>query len=350
MSKPIKILFTIPNFDTAGSGKVIYDLVKGLDTERFAPEICCFHTSGVYFKTIASLGVPIHVFNFAVPYKPFVSFPFRLLKIVRFFKTHRFDIIHSWHWSSDITEPLAAKLAGIPFVYTKKAMGWGNRGWIWRSKLSTKIIAINQEMEERFFMNIKNKVISIPLGVNLDYFNKSDFVIIAIANLVPVKGIDLLIEAVTQLQEKGIKVLIVGDYNNDYGQQLKQVYENDQIQFLGKQLDVRPFLALADVFVLPTRSIGEGLPVSLLEAMACGKISIGSNVSGINDILSNFSNQLFTNEDNEALQDRLLWIKNLNENEKMKLIIKQHEHIEQYYSLEMFISKHQSLYDRVVNL
>jgi len=34
----------------------------------------------------------------------------------------------------------------------------------------------------------------------------------------------------------------------------------------------------------------------------------------------------------------------------MKLIIKQHEHIEQYYSLEMFISKHQSLYDRVVNL
>ena len=39
MAKRIKILFTIPNFDTAGSGKVVYDLVNGLDKEIFEPEI-----------------------------------------------------------------------------------------------------------------------------------------------------------------------------------------------------------------------------------------------------------------------------------------------------------------------
>jgi len=116
--KKIKILFTIPNFDTAGSGKVVYDLVKGLDRDKFEPEICVFHTKGAFFKEVEKLGVPIHVFQFTTNYKPLSTFIFRVLKIRKFFKKHQFNIIHSWHWSSDFSEPLAAKLSGIKYVYT----------------------------------------------------------------------------------------------------------------------------------------------------------------------------------------------------------------------------------------
>ena len=111
MTKRIKILFTIPNFDTAGSGKVVYDLVKGLDKTIFGPEICCFHNRGTFFETVKTLGVPIHIFPFATPYRPWLTFPLRVLKISRFFRRQHFDLIHSWHWSSDVSEPLAAKLA-----------------------------------------------------------------------------------------------------------------------------------------------------------------------------------------------------------------------------------------------
>jgi len=48
--KKIKILYTIPNFDTAGSGKVVYDLVKNLDRTIFEPEICCFHKKGFFYE------------------------------------------------------------------------------------------------------------------------------------------------------------------------------------------------------------------------------------------------------------------------------------------------------------
>ena len=82
---------------------------------------------------------------------------FRLLKIILFFKKHQFDIIHSWHWSSDFSEPLAAKLGGIHWVYTKKSMGWGNKAWKWRSYLSSKIITINSDMS-RFFLNRLSKI------------------------------------------------------------------------------------------------------------------------------------------------------------------------------------------------
>ena len=149
--KKIKILYTIPNFDTAGSGKVVYDLVKGIDKGNFAPEILVKHTRGAFFKEVEKLGVPIHVFDYETAYQPLWSFPFRLLEVVRFFKSLDVDIIHSWHWSSDFSEPLAARLAGIKYIYTKKNMGWGNKAWVWKSKLSHQVIAINKDMVKRFF-------------------------------------------------------------------------------------------------------------------------------------------------------------------------------------------------------
>jgi hypothetical protein len=48
--KKIKILYTIPNFDTAGSGKVLYDLAKGLDKD--------FHLANV-IKYVSRAGYKI---------------------------------------------------------------------------------------------------------------------------------------------------------------------------------------------------------------------------------------------------------------------------------------------------
>ena len=36
------------------------------------------------------------------------------------------DLIHSFHYGPDYSEALAAKIAGIPWVYTKKNMNWGD--------------------------------------------------------------------------------------------------------------------------------------------------------------------------------------------------------------------------------
>ena len=157
MGKRIKILFTIPNFDTAGSGKVVYDLVSGLDKSVFDPEICCFHDKGAFFKEIEALGVKIHVFKFTADYRPLITLPFRVLKVYRFFKSIN-SILYIRGTGVRISQNLwLPDYPGIPFVYTKKAMGWGNRSWKWRSKLSTKIITINSDMEKQYFTAMKDK-------------------------------------------------------------------------------------------------------------------------------------------------------------------------------------------------
>lgn len=365
MSRKIKILFTIPNFDTAGSGKVVYDLVKGLDNTIFAPEICCFHDKGAYFEVIRTLGIPIHLFEFSKPYKPLLTLPFRIYKIARFFKTHQFDLIHSWHWSSDFTEPLAAKFAGIPFVYTKKAMGWGNRAWTWRSKLSTKIIAINTDMTDLFFSDLKDKVIYIPLGVDADYFKPqqksielqtelgietSDFVVITVANLVPVKGIEILLEAVLQLNDPLIKLLIIGRDTDTYGENLKNKYQSKRTIFLAAKVDIRPYLALANLFVIPTLNKGrkEGLPVAPLEAMASECYVLGSNISGIRDILKDFKNHLFEQESVDALVQKMNHVKHLNEKQRRDIGIKMRQYVIEHYSIEKCIRNHENIYLRLL--
>lgn len=359
MSKRIKILFTIPNFDTAGSGKVVYDLVRGLDKSKFNPEICCFHDRGAFFKNIEHLGIPIHLFKFTADYRPLMSLPLRILKISKFFTKHKFDLIHSWHWSSDFTEPLAAKMAGIPFVYTKKAMGWGNKSWRWRTQLSSKIIAINKDMMEQFFIDYKSKTVYMPLGVDTTHFNflepkkstpcgqvykDSDFVIVSIANLVPVKGIEVLLNAVKQVDNDNIKVLIVGYKDNTYGESLEKEFTSKQVHFTGKQLDIKPYLAVANVFVISTLDKGEGFPIAPLEAMASGRLVIGSNVPGIKDILGNFESFLFEAGNFQVLAKVIIDIMNMTKEKRLDHGDQMKNKVQEEFSLKRCIENHESLF------
>jgi glycosyltransferase involved in cell wall biosynthesis len=359
--KKLKILYTIPNFDTAGSGKVVYDLVKGLDKERFAPEILVKHTRGAFFKEVEKLGVPIHVFDFETKYKPFWSFPFRLLKAIRFFKKHDWDIVHSWHWSSDFSEPLAARLAGIKFVYTKKNMGWGNKAWIWKSKLSHQVIAINQDMMKQFFNPIPSINASyLPLGIDTNFFapktfdkelaknlgiQKSDFVIVSVANLVPLKGIENLINAFNDLKLSDAKLLIVGNNQNEYGLGLIRNYGNERIKFVGKQVDVRPFLSLADLFCIPTLSIGEGMPMAPVEAMSMGVTVIGSKVSGITDILEGFDDWVFEASNVNELSKLLQKAYKLQASELKAIGLKMRDKVKNQYTFEAFIMSREQVYE-----
>jgi glycosyltransferase involved in cell wall biosynthesis len=356
----IKILYTIPNFKTAGSGKVVYDLVKSLDKDKFAPEICCFHSEGSFFKEVESLGIPIHIFPFTTNLKPYEGLLFRIFKIAKFFKNHKFDIIHSWHWSSDITEPLAAKIAGVKWIYTKKAMSWGSpKLWNLRSRLSTEILVLNKDMVPRYFKKIKSKTTLIYLGVDevhyhpqkknkaipLGYnFNQKDFVIVTVANLVPIKGIEYLIDAVNKLNDHHIKLLIVGNHQNEYGLNLITENKNNNIFFVDKQLDVRPYHAIADLFVIPTKTSWEGLPVAPLEAMSSQRIVIGSDTEGVREVLANFKNFMFPAKNVNEISEKIKWIKSLSINEKEEIELKMRQEVERNFTLEKCLNSHEQFY------
>lgn len=348
-----KILYTIPNFDTAGSGKVLYDLAKGLDKERFEVHIACSHNRGAFFNEVVQLGLPIHIIETTCKLQPYWSLYQRLQPYKQFIKQQQFDIVHSWHWSSDWTEVLAAKLGGAKFVYTKKAMTWGNRHWKIRSYFSDFIITINEDMRA-YFPNKKNQKL-IPLGLDTRYYNPEHFPkktpletlrIITVANLVAVKGIEILIDAVNLLDSLHIELTIIGDDRSDYAvglkQKVKALGKESSIKFLGKHTDVRPFLAQSDLYIIP--SMKEGMPMALVEAMSMAIPVLGSNISGINFVLKEFPELLFPPANSMALAEKIKRFQEQTIHERQQLGNGLRNYVEQNFSMEQFVNAHEELY------
>ena len=358
MNKKIHVLYTIPNFDTAGSGKVVYDLVKNINKDLFDISIVCNHNRGPFFKEIESLGYPIYLRSFTVSLKPYVT----LLRIARsfknFLKEKNIDVVHSWHWSSDWTEALSCKLANVPFVYTKKSMGWGNRHWKIKSYLSSFIVSVNPAIHN--FFKFKKNVTLIPFGADTNYYdpkgvnnsnqpNESPFTIITVANLVSVKNIELIIDAVKQLKHLNVELQIVGDTRSDYAKSLQNLINehdlNSSVIFKGKHSDVRPFLKEADVFVIS--SINEGMPMALVEAMAMALPVLGSDIPGISYVLDDFKEYLFRLDSKEELSTKIEAIFNMSVSERKKIGEQMRDYCINNLSMQRFIERHESLYSKV---
>ncbi|MBT8279910.1 MAG: glycosyltransferase [Bacteroidia bacterium] len=360
MKDRIRILFTMPNFDKAGSGKVVYDLINGLDKERFDIELTCNHKRGAFFKEVEKLGFPIHIYKTAINYKPYLTLPGRIWTISRFFKNNKYDIIHSWHWSSDWTEVIAARMAGSKWLYTKKAMSWGNRHWKIRSYLAHFIVNINHEMEAYYPKKRAQKL--IPLGIDTDYYSPSHFErksstevfhIITVANLVPVKGIEILLEAVNMLKGNDWKLTILGNKDNDYGREMEALSQSlglsDKVSFLGKHPDVRPFISDADLYIIPTLDQGrkEGMPMALVEAMSMAIPVLGSDISGINYVLKDFPQWLVPAGNEQALADAISKLKQSSAEKRSDIGNELRNYCLKHFTMTQFIEAHEELYTQL---
>ena len=102
-----------------------------------------------------------------------------------------------------------------------------------------------------------------------------------------------LIDAVNSLEDKEIIVLFAGNgaLESSMKEYVSKLGIAKQFRFLGRRSDICELLSVADVNVLP--SLREGLPRSMMEAMAVGTVNIGSKIRGITDLLSGNCGGLF---------------------------------------------------------
>lgn len=369
-NKKIKILYTIPNFDTAGSGIALMKLIQNIDLCKFEPNIACLHNRGAYFQNVVKLsGIKVYVYPYIARLRPISALIKDCWRISRFFRKEKFDIVFSYNYSADYSEAIAAKLAGCKFMYVKKNMSWkgsSHNGWKLKSLLANGITVQNTDMMRDFFNNNK-KARLISIGVDADEFFQrpidnnlrkelgiSEFekVIICVANITPKKGIDFLLRGIS-LIERDIKLIIIGDYNNPFGMKMLELRDilklpSDRVIFMGKRSDVSRFYSIADLFILP--SIGdEGAPIVIQEAMSMGIIVIATDVTGNRDQLDTLPGQLIPICSAESIAQAIDFYLNISPSNKTRIINRQLEIIEERYSLKSEVEKHEQFYLEIMN-
>lgn len=231
-----------------------------------------------------------------------------------------YDIIHCHTPVGAMLTRLAAKQVrknGTRVFYTAHGFhfykGAPTINWLlyypvekWLSRYTDVLITINKEDYERARTFKAGKVYYVPgVGIDLKKFNvgyvdkeqkrteigvtADDFVLISVGELIPRKNHEVVIRAMSALKQKGsldhIEYVICGRgaYEADLKKLAEELSVADHVHFLGYRSDISEICNCADLFVFMSHQ--EGLPVALMEAMACGLPVVCSNIRGNIDLI-----------------------------------------------------------------
>lgn len=127
----------------------------------------------------------------------------------------------------------------------------------------------------------KNKLAKSDFG-----FKENDFLVGLVANIRPLKGVDVLFKSLTDLTKKyPIKAILVGDYDKEYINSLFKTYPiQEHVKLVGYRRDASDIIAICDVTAAPSLR-REGVPRSIVESMSNRIPVLGSSVGGIPEVI-----------------------------------------------------------------
>ena len=309
MDKRIRVCVMMPKFHIGGAEVQVMGLLRNIDRSRFAVHLCLFgHGVSEMEEEASSLVEEIYYLDFRWRYLP-VSF----LKLVKYLQDGRFDVLHAHLAFADLIGRIVAWMAGVPIrITTEHGKGlWKsgfqvmieqtmNRITDMRICVSRDILRIRKEREH----TDGSKLAYIPNAVDTSSFggarrSKADIMkefgwdpaaplVLSVGRVVEAKNYPLLVRAVSDLSRKipEVKCLIAGD-GRCRGEVETAITEDgleNTVRLAGSRNDIADLLGAADLFVLS--SDREGLPVTLLEAMASETPIVSTDVGGISEAVS----------------------------------------------------------------
>lgn len=305
----IKVLLLLPELGIGGAETHVMHLLERLDRSRFAVSLCCLKPGAADWEERAR--------KFAENY--FVlgfrgrKLPVMIARLTRILLEGRYDILHCHLPLADTIGRIAAVLARVPVVVTTE-----HGKHLWKSKAHLMLdrllmpatdlrICVSRdivEIRKRLEHTPEGKLVYIPNAVDISAVRKTnrtrdkvmaefgwrsdDRLLLAVGRIVAAKNYEALVEALSILRGRfpDLRCIVAGEGSAEgkIRAAIERFRVGDILVLAGSRRDVPDLLAAADVFVLT--SIREGLPVSLLEAMAAGKAIVATAVGGVPDAIT----------------------------------------------------------------
>jgi len=290
----------------AGAEVMAFYLLKGLTKYRDLELSVIVLNERRFAEEIRGLGIPLEVVDESK--MPF----FKILLVVRkMLNCGSPDVIHSHRYKENILAYLVSRSKkGTKLIGTQHGMPEGYRGkrslknqlitnfnFYLLSRCFQNVVAVSNDIQETFLnqygFSFKNKVRVIHNGIGipeniLARREKDTFVIGSSGRLFPVKDYLLMIEVAREVSKKTghIRFELAGDGPERVKiQDLIKKYRLDgRFMLRGFVSDISPFYRGLDLYL--NTSVNEGIPISVLEAMAHGLPVIAPKVGGLAEIVT----------------------------------------------------------------
>jgi glycosyltransferase involved in cell wall biosynthesis len=369
-----KILFLIHKFVQGGAEQQLFELVKGINKQKFDVIIGCFVPGGEKWEEFNALrDVKIvcfdrkHKFNFFV-----------LWKLFKFLRENPADIIHAYMAPASVYGMLAGLMSRTPIRIigergTKPSFPTvGSRIYFLLdqalSRSADLVIANSVAGREcRIEWGMRpERVVVVPNGLNPERLqsrmgitratlgiDNSHPVLGCVAQLLPKKDHLTLLEAVKIVRQEypQVKCLLVGDgpLRGQIEAHVQQANLQCNIMFLGQQKHVRDFIEMFDVAVLSSKDT-EGCSNFILEAMACGKPVVATAMGGNGElVVDGATGLLVVKEDAQALAIAVL---KLLKNQQLRIEFGNagRQRVEQSFMIEQMIRKTEGIYEQLFSV
>lgn len=284
-------------------------------------EVHCISAKNTENTEILKQGVNFHHVEINREISPIKNLKsiVRLIKVIK--KIHP-DIVHVHTPVAAVLGRIAAKIARVPkiiytahgfyfhdgmskknytiFFYIEKIIGKYFTDYIFTQSKEDFDIAVNnnflKKKKRNNYYHISNgidlenqfnllKINSSSLCTLKDNLNiqENDIVVTFIGRLVEEKGLIDFLESFQKIKSKNIKYIVIGGLHESERDlstinKLDKYQNNKDIIFTGKVNNVNEYLSISDIFCLP--SYREGMPRSIIEAMAMKNAIIATNIRG----------------------------------------------------------------------
>ncbi len=218
------------------------------------------------------------------------------------------DHLHA-HWATypSTAAMFAARRLGLPFSFTAHAHDIFLEDHLLAAKLKCAAFSVTISQYNREFLAaavgpafVRNMRV-IHCGVSPSNYafapgERQRGLILAVGRLDPIKGFAYLVDACGLMAARGIdftcRIVGEGPLRSALTQKIAHLGLQHKVELLGARQheDVRQLLNTAAVFVLPSvitpQGDRDGIPVALMEAMACGTPVVSTRVSGIPELVT----------------------------------------------------------------
>jgi len=310
----------VTNFDRGGAEKILSRFAAGLPRSKYATQAAALQgRSRSVAGELAQAGIPVHDLAMACKWDVRI-----LPRLARLLRRERIQILFTFMFHPTLLGRVVGRLCDVPVrISSERVMEWEGRGRRllnrWTVPLATHVVAVSGGVAAyaaREFRIPPDRLTTIPNGVDLDHFrpvrrdrNVAPPVIGCTARLHAKSDHATLLRAFARVSVRWpeARLLLLGRGPEE--PRLRALAAalgiSARVRFEGEQPDVAPYLSQMDVYVQP--SVAEGMPNSVLEAMAAGLPVVATAVGGTPEVvLDGQTGLLVAPGDPSALADALL--------------------------------------------